>query len=267
MNLSWLIARVAPEMARRCGIGECSPLGLKILDRVLRKPTRDAAMLSYLMNSSANAEKPSARLWDLIGAALPLARAVTFPELDRRADTKGMISRPWNTWPGEHYKLLKAFVAVLKPRVIVEIGTHEGWSALAMRDALPDGSRIITFDVLPYYAFPNPLLEEKDFQEGRITQILANLADPHEARKHREILEAAEFIFVDAGKDGSTERRLLERFTEIGLKKNPIIIFDDVRVPLMLAIWAEIDRPKIDLVSFGHWSGTGLVDWTDRYGD
>jgi len=42
----------------------------------------------------------------------------------------------------------------------------------------------------------------------------------------------------------------------------PLIIMDDIRVWNMLAIWRRIDRPKLDLTSFGHWTGTGLVDWT-----
>jgi hypothetical protein len=28
----------------------------------------------------------------------------------------------------------------------------------------------------------------------------------------------------------------------------------------MVNLWRRIDSPKIDLTSFGHWSGTGLVD-------
>jgi hypothetical protein len=29
----------------------------------------------------------------------------------------------------------------------------------------------------------------------------------------------------------------------------------------MLDIWYNLDKPKLDLTSFGHWSGTGLVEW------
>ncbi len=38
-------------------------------------------------------------------------------------------------------------------------------------------------------------------------------------------------------------------------------MFDDIRVWNMLEIWRGIRRPKLDLTSFGHWSGTGLVDY------
>jgi hypothetical protein len=29
----------------------------------------------------------------------------------------------------------------------------------------------------------------------------------------------------------------------------------------MIGIWRGIRHPKLDLTSFGHWSGTGLVEW------
>jgi hypothetical protein len=38
-------------------------------------------------------------------------------------------------------------------------------------------------------------------------------------------------------------------------------MFDDTRVLNMIEIWRRLNRPKLDLTSFGHWSGTGLVDW------
>jgi hypothetical protein len=40
------------------------------------------------------------------------------------------------------------------------------------------------------------------------------------------------------------------------------LVFDDIRIWNMLRIWREIVRPKLDLTSFGHWTGTGIVDWT-----
>jgi hypothetical protein len=41
----------------------------------------------------------------------------------------------------------------------------------------------------------------------------------------------------------------------------PVLVFDDTRVRNMLHTWRDVRRPKLDLTSFGHWSGTGLVHW------
>ncbi|MBM4318321.1 MAG: methyltransferase, partial [Deltaproteobacteria bacterium] len=45
------------------------------------------------------------------------------------------------------------------------------------------------------------------------------------------------------------------------LPQKPIVVFDDIRLMNMLRIWRNISLPKLDVTSFGHWSGTGLVDW------
>ena len=41
-------------------------------------------------------------------------------------------------------------------------------------------------------------------------------------------------------------------------------MFDDIRLLNMIEQWRALPRPKLDLTSFGHWSGTGLVDWNAR---
>ena len=45
------------------------------------------------------------------------------------------------------------------------------------------------------------------------------------------------------------------------LKKECIVMFDDIRMWNMIKIWRDIKRSKMDLTSFGHWSGTGMVHW------
>jgi hypothetical protein len=43
-------------------------------------------------------------------------------------------------------------------------------------------------------------------------------------------------------------------------------MFDGIRVLNMIGIWRRLARPKMDLTSFGHWSGTGLADWNGAPG-
>ncbi len=44
-------------------------------------------------------------------------------------------------------RFLKMLVAMLRPRLVVEIGTFTGYSALAMAEALPPGGRLITLEI------------------------------------------------------------------------------------------------------------------------
>ena len=62
-------------------------------------------------------------------------------------------------------------------------------------------------------------------------------------------------------KDGKQEELFLKNFKKLGLKDGTLLFFDDIRVWNMIKVWHEIDMPKIDITSFGHWSGSGIVEW------
>lgn len=158
-------------------------------------------------------------------------------------------------WPGEHYKLLAGFMQVLNPAVVIEIGTSTGLSALAM---LPFFSgKLITFDIKEWKDYPNTVLKRSDF--GRLEQIVGDLSDPIFFETQRSLIEQAAFIFIDATHDGGLEKKLLDLLAATQFRQLPIFLFDDIRVWTMLKMWREIPFPKLDLTSFGHWSGTGIV--------
>lgn len=78
-------------------------------------------------------------------------------------------------------------------------------------------------------------------------------------------MEKANLIFIDAEKDGITEEKFLEKFYEVDFEEKVVILLDDIRLWNMLKIWRDISRPKLDLSSFGHLAGTGIVEWTDSF--
>lgn len=53
----------------------------------------------------------------------------------------------------------------------------------------------------------------------------------------------------------------MKQLGQITTKSNLVVVFDDIRKLAMLKPWWGMKRPKLDLTSFGHWSGTGLVEW------
>lgn len=219
-----------------------------------RWPIATGHVESSLITPVAGA--PSDRLMDVALQAVQSARSVDLGWLSDR----GRDRFP-DVWPGEHYKLLAALVSVLQPKTVVEIGTATGMSALAMKTALPGDGKIVTFDLYPWGEHPGSVLQVEDFADGRLEQRTDDLSTPPGWRANSEILRRAELIFVDAKHDGAQERKFLRGFDQIGLANAPVVVFDDIRVWKMLAFWQEIDRPKLDLTSFGHWSGTGLVDY------
>ena len=163
-------------------------------------------------------------------------------------------------WPGEHYKLLAGFIKTLQPKLVVEIGTATGLSALCMKRFLPKGARLVTFDVVPWHKVPRTVLTSKDFESGLLTQFVEDLGDPYVVRKHTAMLQDATLIFIDATHDGVLEAKLLATLQAIPFRQKAYAILDDIRVWTMLKMWREVRLPKLDLTSFGHWSGTGLVE-------
>ena len=119
----------------------------------------------------------------------------------------------------------------------------------------------MTFDVLEWISFADTCLLPEDFRDGRLVQQTDDLSDPAVTAKYRDLLVGADIIFLDAAKDGIMEQRFIDNFRTISFRKKPLFIFDDIRVWNMLKIWRQIPMPKLDLTSFGHWSGTGLVQW------
>lgn len=241
-------------------MGLKSRLKSRLSGAVLPPPV-EARHVEYSMLLSADDEphRPTDRLFDVALAAVQHARKVDVSPLASRVPS-GI--RYAEVWPGEHYKLLAGLVKVLNAKSVVEIGTATGLSALTLLLELPSGGKLTTFDVVPWPKYVDgTVLTQQDFKDGRMVQVLDDLQQPAVVERHRELLESADFIFIDAAKDGVMEQHFIDNLKPLRFKKSPIVMFDDIRVWNMLKIWRELDRPKLDLTSFGHWSGTGLVDW------
>lgn len=216
---------------------------------------------SLIMSVDDDPAKPSERLLDLALQASSRARSVSMSTVVSRISQAPYYP---DVWPGEHYKLLAGLVAVCQPKVVIEIGTATGMSALAMKQSLPAGARLVTFDITPWDQFPDTCLRAADFADGSLSQIIGDVSDPSVMHQHEALFQTADIIFADGPKDGVFERVFLERLMELRLSGNPLLVLDDIRLWNMLAIWRGIRLPKLDMTSFGHWSGTGFVDWTAR---
>jgi predicted O-methyltransferase YrrM len=211
-----------------------------------------------LLSADDEPGRPTRELIDLAINVVSAAKDVDLSDLSRRI--KSGVPYP-DIWPGEHYKLLAGIVKVLEPSLVIEIGTATGLSALAMLRFLPPGGRLMTFDLVSWRDYPDCVLTEDDFAGGALTQHLDDLSDAEVFDRYRETIEKADLVFIDAAKDGVQEQRFLELLEGCRFSESPLVIFDDIRLWNMLRIWREITRPKLDLTSFGHWSGTGLIRW------
>ena len=165
-----------------------------------------------------------------------------------------------NIYPGEHYRLLSAVVKLMQPSHVVEIGTWTGLGTLALASGL-ESVRVSTFDVVDWDKITVPShFVKTDFESKNINQIIGNLSDDRIFEEYKSILNSAEIIFMDAPKDGIFEYKMLKQLAKLDFKENRLLVLDDIRFLNMIDLWRSIRSPKLDVSSFGHWSGTGLVD-------
>ena len=96
-------------------------------------------------------------------------------------------------------QLLRFLVAMLAPRLVVEIGTFSGYSALAMAGGLPPGGRIVTCELSPERAaFAQGYFDRSPWGD-RIELRVGPALDTVEA-----LDGPFDFVFIDADKDGYT---------------------------------------------------------------
>lgn len=213
---------------------------------------------SYVLSLDDDPHRPNKTLMDLAIAAITKATQIDLTDVASLFTPEKATYI--NLWPGEQYKLLAAFVDLLKPKLVIEIGTAAGGSSMTMKKFLPQDGKIVTYDVIPWEKYPNSGLKPEDF-DGRLEQRILDLSVLEQSASEVELLKQADFIFVDAAKDGAMEQAFCDLFESVPFTKPPIIFFDDIRFVTMVRIWRQIKHPKMDLTSFGHWSGTGVVDW------
>jgi hypothetical protein len=199
---------------------------------------------------------PNPWLFDLALAAVGLANQTT---IDLKNNTNLPDSGWANVFPGEHYRFLNAVVGILKPQVVIEVGTSSGLGTRSLLQSLPPSSRLITFDLIPWNQFHSHLGDE-DFEQHDLVQYLDDVRIPHVWEHYQHVFKVADLIFVDIPRDGNLEYLLMNHLETLPPRENRILIFDDIRLMDSIELWRRITSPKMDITSFGHWSGTGIVD-------
>jgi predicted O-methyltransferase YrrM len=213
---------------------------------------------TYALTIDDDPYLPNKRLIDLSYKLLLRIQNIELRDISERFDSE--MAKYICSFPGEHYRLLGAIVEELKPQIIIEIGTYTGASSLVMKKYLNNDCKLITYDITPWDQFANTGIRIEDFDE-KLEQKIVDLTQKENYELELGLIQRADLIFIDAAKDGIMEKVLCDFFDETRFKKSPIIIFDDIKFLSMIKVWREIKHPKIDITSFGHWSGTGIVEW------
>jgi predicted O-methyltransferase YrrM len=197
----------------------------------------------------------SDELLDLAAELIAATRQVPLDRMGGRAP-----DATFDLWPGEHYRLLTAIGDVLAPSLAIDIGTATGYSALTFLRS-PKVGRVTTIDIVPWRSadFGGPTgLRDDDFGP-RLRQVVTDLADATAFAAHADELAEADVVFVDGPKDGIFEQRFMPHFLARPPRQRQLVVIDDIRVLTMVKLWRQLPNPRLDLTSFGHFSGTGLL--------
>lgn len=153
----------------------------------------------------------------------------------------------------EHYKLLGWFSTKFNNATLVEIGTRHGTSALALSHN--PTNKVISYDI--YAQLDNPLVNTRENIEFRVEDVWVTGLDK---------LKSADLIFVDI--DPHNGQKELELFNYLkAAKYKGIFLLDDVSnywPDLKIATELMIHDKKFDITKYGHFSGTLLIDFSNR---
>ena len=120
-------------------------------------------------------------------------------------------------------RLLETLVYLHQPRLVLEIGTFTGYSALSMARALPPDGRIITLEADPVRAaFARRRIERHGriaVREGDALASIADLGGPFD------------LVFIDANKDGYVDyyEAALPKLAPRGIMVADDVLFDSVQ--------------------------------------
>lgn len=232
-----------------------------IVHRLMDAPPVRHAEPTMVLSLDDEPWRPSQRLFELAAQISVNAPKISHPYLSKR---QGGGPRWYEVFPGEHYHLLTVLCQLLRPGVVWEFGTDTGMGTVALLEGLNETAKVYTVDIDSWMSKTGLWLTPHDFVSGRLTQVISDMKAPDLFVRYRDAMADAELLFVDGPKDGFTEAAFLEQLATVPFRHSPIIVFDDIRLMNMLAIWRSIHHPKMDLTSFAHWSGTGLIDWTAK---
>jgi hypothetical protein len=146
----------------------------------------------------------------------------------------------------EHYRLIAYLSTCFDNSVLFDIGTNKGYSALAL--SLNPSNRVVSYDIVECRELRYP--EQLVRIEYRIGDVLN---DPR--------LLKAPFIMLDTNHDGAFERKFYAFLKEN--RYQGFLFLDDIHLNTdMIRFWDGITEPKEDITDLGHFSGSGLVDFT-----
>lgn len=154
----------------------------------------------------------------------------------------------------EHYRLF-AYISKCLPNdsIVIDIGTYYGMSAAAL--SYNKNVNVKTYDIYDNITDDSNINTIRN--EHNIEYLIRNCCDDVQT------LNSATVIVLDVDPHyGIQEREIIDKIRESGFKG--ILFCDDIHLnDGMKSFWNDIPERKKDITEYGHWSGTGVVFFSD----
>ena len=148
----------------------------------------------------------------------------------------------------EMYKLLAYLACKVQNKTIIDIGTLNGYSALAL--ASDDDKTVITYDVQDVFPEDNMTVKNKCNVDFRCMDCLEDI--------NQEMIDSTDLICIDIDHKGYYERAILSLLERLNYKG--LVVLDNIAISQdMKSLWEGIKQTKYVVTPFGHWTGTGIV--------
>ena len=146
----------------------------------------------------------------------------------------------------EHYRLLIYIGQLFENETLLDVGTYQGSSAIAL--GLSDQNKVLSYDLLAQPEIAKIQQKNIEFRLEDITKC------------DKSIILSSPFICLDTDHDGTFEHIFYDYLKEIQYKG--LLFLDDIKLnDPMKAFWDIITEEKYDISHIGHWSGTGIVNF------
>lgn len=149
----------------------------------------------------------------------------------------------------ELYKLLGNLSTQVESCNVIDIGTYQGLSALAL--SLPSSCKnVISYDI--FDSIPDNVISIKNKDNISIKYM--------DCTDDMDTLLESDLIYIDIDNYGSQEKLIIDLLEKY--KYKGLVVLDDIHLnESMQKLWNSIKLNKHDISAYGHWSGTGLINF------
>jgi len=162
-----------------------------------------------------------------------------------------LINFPYLKNQGEHYRLLTYISQLYNNELIIDAGTCQGHSCLAFSQN--KNNLVYTYDIYP---------KNLDYITDKYSNVTKKILDIN--LELDDVFNSSKIILLDIDPhNGIIETNFYNRL--LTTKFKGFLICDDININNgMKLFWNHINKEKYDISDIGHWSGTGIVNFSDE---